>query len=1075
MAKQTINIGTSANDGTGSTLRAAFDITNDNFTELYDGTGGLLHKIEGTNFTGSLLIGHSTTGTLSSAEYNTGVGINALDNLTTGDQNVAIGYAAGGLLQSGSNNIAIGFGAGDALTSGGNNVAIGTNALSTEDTTGNNVAVGTSALKLQDSGSNAHNVAVGYQAGEEVTTGTKLTIIGGQAGVNLTTGNQNIAIGYRALHTEDEGKRTVAIGVEALKSQDASTLNAHNVAVGYQTGEDVTTGRNNTLIGALAGNSGTNDLTTGDNNIIIGYNAAASAVDVSNEVTIGDSNISTVRIPSDSTLKIGASGDLQLEHLSSNSFIKNTAVGDLYIENQVDDADVIFRSDDGSGGLATYFSLDGGEVRTIFARGARFNDSIPIELGGSADAQIQHDGTDTKFVNATGDLILQNSADDKDIIFKSDDGSGGVTNYLKLWGAIESLAVYKDMLMVNDGNGGKLKFGASQDLQMYHDGSDSYVQQTGTGDLILENTTDDKDIKLKSDDGSGGTEIYINVDGSARATKFVNPTFHNDSVKAKFGSDGDLEIYHNATDSIILNGTGDLYIANATDDKDIIFQSDDGSGGLTTYFFLDGSGTNGSSVTGATVFPDASKIYLGTGKDMEIFHNGSQAYIENYTGEMNFTQHVDDGDMIFKCDDGSGSTTEYFRVDGGDENVLFSKILKLSDNVELRIGGGNDIKIYHDTSNSYIKTGTEAGNLIIEQNTDDADIIFKCDDGSGGVTEYLKLDGGDTRIKIPDNINMTFGAGGDLQLSHDATDSLIRNYTGDLKITNFADDKDINFLCDDGSGGTATYFRVDGSEVETRFLKSTLHFDNVVAKYGDGGDLQIVHNGTDTQINNTTGNLQFTQLANDKDISFASDNGSGGDAIYFFLDGSQATAGGTLFTKWGDNSYISLGDGSDLYFFHNGTDTKMQNQTGDLVFEQSADDKDIIFKTDDGSGGLATYFTVDGANEVTSFQKHTKHEDSVVAYFGNGSDLQIAHNATDSTITNTTGNIDIIQNADDKDIILRCDNGSGGNTPYITLDGSDVSTSIQTIKVLMPNLPTSDPSVAGQLYTDSGVLKVSAG
>ena len=50
MAKQTINIGTSANDGTGSTLRAAFDICNDNFTELYDGTGGLLHKIEGTNF-----------------------------------------------------------------------------------------------------------------------------------------------------------------------------------------------------------------------------------------------------------------------------------------------------------------------------------------------------------------------------------------------------------------------------------------------------------------------------------------------------------------------------------------------------------------------------------------------------------------------------------------------------------------------------------------------------------------------------------------------------------------------------------------------------------------------------------------------------------------------------------------------------------------------------------------------------------------------------------------------------------------------------------------------------------------
>jgi len=35
MAKQTINIGTSANDGSGDPLRTAFDKSNDNFDELY--------------------------------------------------------------------------------------------------------------------------------------------------------------------------------------------------------------------------------------------------------------------------------------------------------------------------------------------------------------------------------------------------------------------------------------------------------------------------------------------------------------------------------------------------------------------------------------------------------------------------------------------------------------------------------------------------------------------------------------------------------------------------------------------------------------------------------------------------------------------------------------------------------------------------------------------------------------------------------------------------------------------------------------------------------------------------------
>ena len=39
MAKQVIGIGTTANDGTGDTVRTAFDKTNDNFTELYSGAG----------------------------------------------------------------------------------------------------------------------------------------------------------------------------------------------------------------------------------------------------------------------------------------------------------------------------------------------------------------------------------------------------------------------------------------------------------------------------------------------------------------------------------------------------------------------------------------------------------------------------------------------------------------------------------------------------------------------------------------------------------------------------------------------------------------------------------------------------------------------------------------------------------------------------------------------------------------------------------------------------------------------------------------------------------------------------
>ena len=39
MARQEINIGTTANDGTGDPLRTSFDKTNDNFTDLYNVSG----------------------------------------------------------------------------------------------------------------------------------------------------------------------------------------------------------------------------------------------------------------------------------------------------------------------------------------------------------------------------------------------------------------------------------------------------------------------------------------------------------------------------------------------------------------------------------------------------------------------------------------------------------------------------------------------------------------------------------------------------------------------------------------------------------------------------------------------------------------------------------------------------------------------------------------------------------------------------------------------------------------------------------------------------------------------------
>lgn len=61
MAKQVINIGTTANDGTGDPLRSAFDKVNDNFTELYtDDTGDVDSIIAGTGIAVDAATGNVT-------------------------------------------------------------------------------------------------------------------------------------------------------------------------------------------------------------------------------------------------------------------------------------------------------------------------------------------------------------------------------------------------------------------------------------------------------------------------------------------------------------------------------------------------------------------------------------------------------------------------------------------------------------------------------------------------------------------------------------------------------------------------------------------------------------------------------------------------------------------------------------------------------------------------------------------------------------------------------------------------------------------------------------------------------
>jgi hypothetical protein len=88
MAKQVINIGTTANDGTGDPIRDAFDKVNDNFTELYtDDAGDVGSIVAGTGISVNQATGDVTVTNSSPNATHTG-DVTGASALTIGNDKV---------------------------------------------------------------------------------------------------------------------------------------------------------------------------------------------------------------------------------------------------------------------------------------------------------------------------------------------------------------------------------------------------------------------------------------------------------------------------------------------------------------------------------------------------------------------------------------------------------------------------------------------------------------------------------------------------------------------------------------------------------------------------------------------------------------------------------------------------------------------------------------------------------------------------------------------------------------------------------------------------------------------------
>ena len=279
----------------------------------------------------------------------------------------------------------------------------------------------------------------------------------------------------------------------------------------------------------------------------------------------------------------------------------------------------------------------------------------------------------------------------------------------------------------------------------------------------------DGEVKGTSLDLNGNAQIdgtiTVGVDDTGYDVKFFGATSGRymmwdessdrleltDNTKIKFGDDADGEIYHSGSNLFIGNATGDINIINSTDNGDIKFQSDDGLGGNTEYFKLDGSLAGGDGAgTLFTIWEDNSRIGLGANADLRMYHDGSNSQVINLTGNLIFDQRTDDADIIFKSDNGSGGTTAYLTLDGSLTQMWADKDLQFSDSIKAKFGASSDLQIYHNGSHSYLDhTGTGAFYIRTKNNSS----IYLQDTNGQAMAQFT--DGGGSHLYYNNSLKIS--------------------------------------------------------------------------------------------------------------------------------------------------------------------------------------------------------------------------------------------------------------------------------------------------------------------------------
>ena len=442
-----------------------------------------------------------------------------------------------------------------------------------------------------------------------------------------------------------------------------------------------------------------------------------------------------------------------------------------------------------------------------------FADSAKATFGADADLQIFHDTSNSIIRDSgTGKLALDGST----VEVRKNDGSevmaqfvedGAVSLYhdnsVKLattaTGITVTGSIALDGLHLDDSE--KLTFGdsSSPDLEIFHNGSNSFISDTGTGSLVIssnelkiQNAANDEVLAQFTQDGAA-TLLHNNVTKFATDADGVNVTgqvdistdlnvgddvsLTSDAAVINLGADSEVNVTHVADIGILLN------VENST------------TNGVTDLLKLQvqSSGTPAVGIgTGIEFSTETAAGTLETGGVIESVTTGLTPTSEEF-------------DMVFKTMSSGATAAERLKLNGSGATI---------GNINVN---GNTI-ISTDTNGNIALTPNGTGEVDITKVDIDSGTIDAVTLGTNSAVTELQVDNINvngnaiTSTDTNGNIALTPNGTGDVQLDADtvrigdnnANAIITTNGTGDLTLnTNAGSNSGLITIADGANGNIA--------------------------------------------------------------------------------------------------------------------------------------------------------------------------------------------------------------------------------------------------------------------------------